>query len=293
MFGLAVGDALGAPLEGAPPSVAAATVASGLTMVGSVFWAPGEWTDDTAMALALAESIGAHGLLNTEDLARRYIDWATRDGKGIGNATSRALIGARDAHDARDRARAHHEAGGLAAGNGTVMRATPIALVARELEEAVDAAVTDAMLTHGDPVAGVASAALCAALIALREDKDPLVAAKAQAQGDPRLTAALGAVNGRDYATLGQLCAGRQSGACWTTLGVGLHALTTFENYEDGVGWAISQGGDVDTNAAVAGALLGYRDGVGAIPACWLDALLGRERIARAADGLLARHVHD
>jgi ADP-ribosylglycohydrolase len=167
MFGLAVRDALGAPLEGARPSVAAATVASGLTMVGNVFWAPGEWTDDTAMALALAESIGAHELLNTADLARRYIEWATHDGKGIGNATSRALVGARDAEDARDRARAHHEAAGLAAGNGTVMRATPIALVARKLEQAVDAALKDAMLTHGDPVAGMASAALCSALIAL------------------------------------------------------------------------------------------------------------------------------
>jgi ADP-ribosylglycohydrolase len=62
MFGLAVGDALGAPLEGARPSLAAAAVASGLMMVGSVSWAPGEWTDDTAMALVLAESIGAHEL---------------------------------------------------------------------------------------------------------------------------------------------------------------------------------------------------------------------------------------
>jgi ADP-ribosylglycohydrolase len=62
MFGLAVGDALGAPVEGSRPSLAAATVASGLMMVGSVSWAPGEWTDDTAMALALAESIGAHEL---------------------------------------------------------------------------------------------------------------------------------------------------------------------------------------------------------------------------------------
>jgi ADP-ribosylglycohydrolase len=75
-------------------------------------------------------------------------------------------------------------------------------------------------------------------------------------------------------------------------LGVGLHALTTFDRYEDGVGWVISQGGDVDTNAAVAGALLGYRDGMSAVPARWLDdALLGRERIARAADGLLSRQA--
>src|SRR6516165_5470788 len=124
LLGLAVGDALGAPLEGASCSAAAAVVAGGLEMTGGGWWAPGEWTDDTALALALAESIGARWLLDTDDLARRYIEWAHGDGKGIGRTTRRALVGARDANDARARARAHYESTQLTAGNGTVMRAT-------------------------------------------------------------------------------------------------------------------------------------------------------------------------
>lgn len=58
LLGVAVGDALGAPLKAATPDEAARAVGRGLEMTGGRGWAPGEWTDDTAMALALAESIG-------------------------------------------------------------------------------------------------------------------------------------------------------------------------------------------------------------------------------------------
>ena len=160
MLGLAVGDALGAPLEGAPRTVARCTVARGLEMTESDRWAAGQWTDDTALALELAESIAEHGLLNTEDLARRYIRWATSDGGGIGHTTRAALLGAVDAAGSRRRAADFHARTGLGASNGSVMRCAPIGLVARDLEQARDAAAADARLTHGHPAAARASAAL-------------------------------------------------------------------------------------------------------------------------------------
>jgi len=286
MLGLAVGDALGAPLEGAPPAVAAAAVTSGLEMTGGGWWAPGEWTDDTAMAVELAESISTLGVLATDDLAERYIRWATTSGKGIGRTTRRALLGARNAEDARARAQAHYETTQLAAGNGTVMRATPIGLVAHDLDEAVAAARLDAQLTHADPAAAAASAALCAALLAVRENADPLAAARAQTSDHPSLAAALDAVRRADESALARLAAGSEAGACWTTLAIALHALLVIDDYERGVGWAIAQGGDADTNAAVTGALLGYRRGATEIPDRWLNALRERERLERAADGL-------
>jgi ADP-ribosyl-[dinitrogen reductase] hydrolase len=289
MLGLAVGDALGAPLEGAPPAIAAPAVARGLEMTGGGWWAPGEWTDDTAMALELAESIGALGVLDTDDLADRYIRWATTDGKGIGRTTRSALVGARDAEHARARARAHYETMELAAGNGTVMRATPIGIAAHDLEEAVDAARRDAQLTHADPAASAASAALCAALLAVREGADPLAAARGQSEKHPGLAGALDAVGGPDESALGQLAAGQGAGACWTTLAVALHALLVIDDYQRGVSWAIAQGGDTDTNAAVTGALLGYRHGASQIPARWLRSLRGRGRLERAAQALSAR----
>jgi ADP-ribosylglycohydrolase len=257
-------------------------------MAGGGWWAPGEWTDDTAMALALAESIGARGLLDTDDLAQRYIAWANDDGKGIGRTTRHALVGCRDANDARARARAHHEASGLAAGNGTVMRATPIGLVADDLAQAVDAAQRDAQLTHGDPAASVASQSLCAGLVALRAGKEPLTAARAQAAGHERVATPVEAAARHDRPALAALASGPESGACWTTLALGLYAVRAFDDYAAAVSWVIGLGGDTDTNAAVTGALLGARDGEQAIPPQWLEPLQHRERIVRAAEGLFS-----
>jgi ADP-ribosyl-[dinitrogen reductase] hydrolase len=288
LLGLAVGDALGAPLEGAPPTEAAAATAAGLEMGGGGWWRAGEWTDDTAMALALAESIAARGLLDSDDVARRYIAWATTDGKGIGRATRRALVRARDAADARARARSYFEATGMAAGNGTLMRAGPIGLAAGAIPEAVEAARRDAVLTHADPVAGAASGALCAALVALRAGREPLAAARERVPAHPRLDATLEAVAAHDLAAVAEPAAGPEAGACWTTLGVAFAALEVGDDYARGVTWAIGLGGDTDTNAAVAGALLGCRHGPRSIPPRWAAPLHQLVRIERAAAGLVA-----
>lgn len=61
LLGLAVGDALGAPLEFSSREQASAAAEGGLELSGGGVWEPGEWTDDTAMALCLAESIGDRG----------------------------------------------------------------------------------------------------------------------------------------------------------------------------------------------------------------------------------------
>lgn len=281
LLGLAVADALGAPLEFTSPAQAAAAVAAGLEMTGggSFRWLPGEWTDDTTMALCLAESIGEHGLLELDDVTHRYAEWASSGPKDIGNATSAALRGASSAAEARERAQSYVERTGGGAGNGTIMRAAPIGLAATSLAEAVDAARADAALTHGDPRAGHASAALCAALLSLDE---PVAAARAECAGEAKLLDALDS----DEDGLAELAA-HEMGACWTALGVALHSLTEIDDYERGVLWAISLGGDTDTNAAVAGALLGARHGLESIPERWLEALRGRDRVEAAAAGLV------
>ncbi len=289
MLGLAVGDALGAPVEGAAPHRAAAFVAAGLEMSGGAGWAPGEWTDDTAMALALAESIVERGLIDVDDVARRYIEWAIRDGKGIGRATANALIGAGDAASARARARAYFDGGNQAAGNGTVMRVAPVALTGCGFAVAIGAAGLDAELTHADPAAVAASMATAAALLAVRcEAVSPLLVARELCHGRRPLVDSLGAVERGEERRLGELAGGWESGACWTTLAIALYAVSRFDDYEQAIGWTIAQGGDSDTNAAVVGAFLGLRDGAGAIPERWADAVRDRERIELAADGLLS-----
>ena len=96
-----------------------------------------------------------------------------------------------------------------------------------------------------------------------------------------------------DDLSLRTLATGDQPGACWTTLAIALHALVAIDDYEQGVSWAIALGGDADTNAAVAGALLGCRHGEQAIPPRWLDRLSDRERIEQAAGALLEMTAQD
>jgi ADP-ribosylglycohydrolase len=290
LLGLAVGDALGAPLEFSSAEAAAAAVGAGLEMKGGGVWDPGEWTDDTAMALCLAEALAVSGLpLDLDDLASRYASWAASGPKDIGITTRRALGGAGSAEQARANARASHEESGRTAGNGTVMRVAALAFAPGSRDEVLDAAREDARLTHWDEVAGDASAGLCAALLAIETDQDPVAAALSAAGDHPRLTDALGLVARDDRDAIARLAAGGEGGTCWATLATGLFTLR-FSSYEEGVGWAISHGFDTDTNAAVAGALLARRDGVEPIPGRWLDRLRNRDRIEAAADGIARAH---
>jgi ADP-ribosylglycohydrolase len=291
LLGLAVGDALGAPFEGMAPSETSRLVGDGQVEMsgGGRGWEPGEWTDDTAMTLLLAESIAERGLLDTADLARRYIAWADSGPKGIGSITRGALQGAKDENDTRAKAKALHDQAGLTAGNGTVMRATPIGLAAESREQAAQAARDDASLTHFDPAAGHASAALCAAIVAVREGSDPVEAAAAQTGGHPRLEMVVEAVGEGHEVAIRGVAGSPEGGTCWATLGVALLALVKPDSYEPGVLWAIGIGEDTDTNAAVTGALLGARDGADAIPERWLEPLHDRDRIERAAGALAER----
>lgn len=289
LLGLAVADALGAPLEFESAERAGRAAEDGLEMSGGRMWAAGEWTDDTAMALCLAESIADRGLLDLDDLARRYVEWASSGPKDIGITTGTALRGAKDAAGAREQAKRLHDQSGQTAGNGTIMRVAPIALATTSRSAAAGHAREEAPLTHFDPAAGAASAALCAALLAIMAGDDPIAAADRETAGHERLAEAVEAAREHDLEKLAALAAGQERGTCWTTLGVALYALEAIDDYERGVTWAISLGGDTDTNAAVAGALLGCRHGVDAIPGRWLAPLRERERIEQAARALAER----
>jgi len=140
LLGIACGDALGAPYEFGPPlrPDIAVTMKGG----GSFGWSPGEWTDDTSMAIAIAE-LSANGAdLRTEkthdQIAARWAGWAA-NAKDVGAQTSAVLHGGLRAAVARGEsaptgadlelaAAQHHARTGRSAGNGSLMRTAPIAL---------------------------------------------------------------------------------------------------------------------------------------------------------------------
>jgi ADP-ribosyl-[dinitrogen reductase] hydrolase len=131
LLGTAAGDALGAPYEFGPPRGPELEVA----MVGGGPWEPGEWTDDTSMAIAIAEVAATGADLRDEEaldaLVRRWHEWS-QDAKDIGIQTRSVLRAAHwlglNARTAREASAALHERTGRTGGNGSLMRTAPVAL---------------------------------------------------------------------------------------------------------------------------------------------------------------------
>ena len=127
---LAVGDALGAPLEFLRPDIAKQRFGRLTEMVGNSTWAPGEWTDDTAMALGVARGIlaSASGEDEIEKTGEEFLLWAPT-AKDVGSTISAAIRGFGSTNDWFEASRNTPQAlSGSAAGNGSLMRILPVAL---------------------------------------------------------------------------------------------------------------------------------------------------------------------
>jgi ADP-ribosylglycohydrolase len=141
-------------------------------MTGGSLWEPGEWTDDTSMAIVIAEAAAAGADLREETaldaIVRRWREWM-QTAKDVGIQTSQVLrtagsvgLGARTAREA---SAALHNRTGRTAGNGSLMRTAPVALAYLDDESAlVEAAQAVSELTHFDPDAGDACVLWCLAI---------------------------------------------------------------------------------------------------------------------------------
>lgn len=284
ILGLAVGDALGAAVEWDHPDQIHARYGGPLRdMVASRTWQLGEWTDDTAMALALAESLAERACYDEDDVLARYLVWARSEPKDIGATISHALARARTPADARAAAAAYHrESGGRSAGNGSLMRTAPIAILYRDDVGAIERiSRLDSSLTHHDELAGDACVIL-----------NMTIASLLTGRRMPQSTSTVGrAAAEAPSLTTEQLLdpVQRQIGYVLTALRVAFWAAMSAASFEEAVVAAANLGGDADTNAAVAGALAGARFGAEAIPQRWLEPLRDRERLA----GVAIRLVRD
>ncbi|WP_217369245.1 ADP-ribosylglycohydrolase family protein [Nonomuraea antri] len=273
VVGSAVGDALGAPFEFGPAGAFSArfpTPGAGGEMSGGGGWDAGEATDDTQMAVHLAESLLEHGGLNLPDIFTRFQRWASDDPKDIGLQTEDVLTRGLPWDQA---ATAHYRSSHRAAGNGALMRATTSAVYfARDGRQAtMDAARRIAALTHGDPAAWEGAAIFHDLIRVTLYGADPLAELPrtldaVQPEHRQRYAAVLATDWHPDHAT-------EFNGAVWPCLGSAVWALRTTRNFEDAIRAAIDLGGDTDTVAAVTGALAGAVHGPAAIPARWTEPL--------------------
>lgn len=294
LLGLAAGDAVGTAVEFEPPG--SFTPLDDMVGGGAFHLKPGEWTDDTSMALCLAASLVECGGFDPVDQLERYSRWS-RDGYlssngrcfDIGNAVAGALGRFERTHDPY--------CGSVdpnTAGNGSIMRLAPVPLAyARHPREAVERSGESSRTTHGTATAVDA----CRYLGAL------IVGAVGGVSKEDLLAPYFAPVAGLWDETpldfeIDEIAAGsfkdRQppeivgSGFVVRSLEAALWAFWTTDNFRDGCLAAVNLGDDADTTAAVYGQLAGAFYGVESIPQEWRDKLALRETIESLADGLLA-----
>ncbi|MFE0516399.1 ADP-ribosylglycohydrolase family protein [Streptomyces sp. NPDC058964] len=289
VVGSAVGDALGAPFEFGPAGAFSARFPGpghGGEMCGGGGWDPGEATDDTQMAVLVAQSLLEHDGLDLPDVFRRFQRWAAAGPKDIGLQTE-AVLGSGAPWDLA--AALHFRANQRAAGNGALMRAAPSAVrfAALGRDATMDAARRIAALTHGDRAAWEGAAVFHELVRVALDGGDPLDAVPDALRAvhpdhRDRYALVLAADWHPDLAT-------EFNGAVWPCLGSAVWALRATSTYEEAVRAAVDLGGDTDTVAAVTGGLAGAVYGVGAVPGRWPAALHvplpgSGDRVLRAED---------
>ena len=280
LLGLAVGDALGAPYEGLArdsyPRV------SEYSAAGVHGLDPGGWTDDTAMAICLAESLLARGGLNERDLLARFLRWYRM---GENSCTGAAVGISRKTRAALER----FERSGLIdaaaelenAGNGAIMRLAPVAIFFRRSEtETRHAAVRQARVTHTSEPALAAVECFADLLFAGLRTGDP--DAVSRAASSYRGLAALRDPRGKRREQISS------APRAVDTLEAALWCLGRAAGFDAAVIEAVNLGGDADTIGAVTGQLAGAVFGASAIPPRWLAGLHSRARLAD-----LARRLHE
>jgi ADP-ribosyl-[dinitrogen reductase] hydrolase len=287
LVGLAVGDALGAPAEFLKEHQVAKAFGVLRDFHDSPEFDAGEFTDDTSMALALAEAIIDAGAVDAEAIAEAFIRWMRTDGRGIGGLTYQALRLIEKGSSPLDAGRlAWETTDRTAAGNGAVMRCAPVGLLDwQDQEMLVEDSLLTSRITHYDPRCCWSCVAVNSAIAAMLRGEEPFAAALNAVQGQcAELEYSLrdSQTDGLDIMGLD----GSDMGYTLLTTQAAFAALREHDSFEQGVISVVHKGGDADTNAAVAGALLGARYGLSAIPQRWVDELEGLDRVLAAADGL-------
>ncbi len=300
-LGMAIGDALGAAVEfKMPGSFAEVTSFRG---GGPHGLGPGEWTDDTSMALALADSI-VHQGWDLSDQLSRYIDWRENgrysvNGRcfDIGITVSSALSAFRRDGDPLTCASSDDRS----SGNGSIMRLAPVPihffdLFPDRIDLLLRMADESSITTHASPQCRSACRYMTLILCGLmsgerREDVlsghwQPLQQLMKLEPLHPAVQEiAAGSYRNRNPPDI------RGSGYVVHTLEASLWAFHNADSFDQAVLRVVNLGEDADTTGAVCGQIAGAHWGVDGVPGHWLDNLARRDILDPALDALLAADV--
>lgn len=266
---------------------------NGLTHYSEIFqdrhrkrWKIGEWTDDTDMMLCIARAVIKDKGVNLKSIAQNFKDWANGTPMGIGNNTYNVLM-VRDYVDhPQEVAKKVWEMGNFqSAANGGLMRTSIVGLFPKVVEQCAE---NICRLTHYDPRC-VGSCVIVAELIhSLVYDNKGLTYHQIRDIGDKyderiaeyidlSLNADIGVLELQDEYSMGYTL---------KTLAAALWAYWHASTFEEGLLAVVRAGGDADTNAAVACAILGAKFGFAAIPSEYVDGLIYRDQLDEVIDGI-------
>ena len=294
LFGLAIGDAVGAPVEF--QEAGSFEPVEDMTGGGVFRLRPGDWTDDTSMALCLADSLIDSRGFNPADQLDRYLRWYHQgylSSQGwcfdIGTTTRKALLNYETSRQ---------PLGGIdeerAAGNGSIMRLAPIPLAfVNNPTMALDLAGESSKTTHGNKLCIDACRYMSALIVgALQEaTKEELLAPKFSPVKEYWLHRPLSA-------EIEEIAQGsfktkeppeiQGSGYVVQSLEAALWAFHKSENFKDGCLLAVNLGDDADTTGAIYGQIAGVYYGEHELPDEWRSKLAMLDVIKKFADKLFA-----
>lgn len=322
IFGQAVGDALGLGTEFMTKEQVGYYYPKGLYEYEQIIqdshrtrWKKGEWTDDTDQMLCILDSLLFTKKVNSYNIANRIYNWAYDGGKGIGQTVFSVLTNpaflSNPSGVAKDVWMDSNKSG---AANGGVMRTAILGVWDYEKPQQVKInAEKVCKITHYDPrcVGSCVIVSLAVSeLLKNKKDTESLInfLASEGDQYDSRIRAyvvppkhsnfgvgPLGNLIYRDpsYPKMSPDISGLQLndtpsiGYTLKAMGAGLWALQYAKSYEEGILRIIHEGGDADTNASVAGALLGAKFGFQHIPKRWVEGLLKAQVLEEKAERLI------
>lgn len=289
LLGLATGDALGTTVEFSQRGTF--TPLTDIVGGGPFKLKPGEWTDDTSMALCLGQSLVTCKEMNPHDQLDRYVEWwqsghnsVTGECFDIGNTVRSALERYSRTDDPYS-----GSTDPMSAGNGSIMRLAPVPMFfANDQLKASESAAESSRTTHGAKEAVAACRIFSQLIVAALHgyDKESILSPESILPYTlDDLTTRLEAITNGSYKNKEAIDI-RGSGYVVESLEAALWAFWNSTTFEEGALLAVNLGDDADTTGAVYGQIAGAYYGMKGIPKHWLKKLVWREKIIRLADQL-------
>jgi ADP-ribosyl-[dinitrogen reductase] hydrolase len=291
IYGVAVGDALGAPIEAERPSTIARKYGVLRDMHGSPSFEPGEFTDDTWLTLSACRAYETD-TFNPERAGECMVIWMRTNGKGIGHMTNQALAcissGRETVFNAGKKALASMGRG-RGAGNGSLMRcvATGLAHPREEIDTITKESRIISEITHADKscvASCIAYNIILSNIMADEKDIETCIDSTAQLVDTINQDTSdimMNALSGKLRFVAGEMT---QTGYVLRAFERALTSLLHGTSFEDEMVKVINEGGDADTNGAIAGGLLGAKYGYDAIPDRWIRDLKHKDELDEAVD---------